>query len=121
MPAARADRCSASSRLSPDEVPSAKPSLDSTAAFCTWVTRLVRSSTSQSRWLSVIVVRCSGCSVACMFTGYPPPAGSRGGGGGGGGGGGLPWPCSPPFSDRPSRQPCRKADITLRAFSGERG
>src|ERR1700683_841753 len=94
MPAARADRCSASSRLRPGEGPRANPPLDSPAAFCTWVTRLARSSTSQSRWLSVIVVRCSGCSVACMLVGYPPPAGRQGwggvlGGGGGRGGGGA--------------------------------
>src|ERR1700733_2458245 len=50
-----------------------------------------------------------------------PSCGKSGLVGSAGGWCGLAWPCFPPFSDRPSRQPCRKADITLRAFSGERG
>src|ERR1700728_1278495 len=50
-----------------------------------------------------------------------PSCGRSGLVGGAGGWCGPEWPCFPPFSDRPSRQPCRKADITLRAFSGERG
>src|SRR4051812_19993657 len=73
-PAATADRCSASSRLSPPDLPMSRPSWDNTTACSTWATRSTRSFTSQVM-STVVLGRWATGSAPFFGAGFVVPRG----------------------------------------------